>query len=186
MFHTHTYFLSTFYSTPLKSCHIVHLTISNAFRSSLNMLAQMDRLFWIGKDSSRLLIVYHRSQMNALTRLVKLRCRGANKTPHILQQVDRRRRFIATNIWRTRSESKTRVAHRRTNASGAALSFPFCGSRASARARVFSSARRKYLAYFCLELIRTVIPASGCALKILSTNNPSTRCPPAFVHPPRR
>lgn len=43
----------------------------------------------------------------------------------------------------------------------------------------FSSGRRKYLAYFCWELIRTVIPASGCALKILSTNNPRSLTPTA-------
>lgn len=46
-----------------------------------------------------------------------------------------------------------------------------------ARVRMFSSGRLKYLAYFCWELIRAVIPASGCALKILSTNNPPAAHP---------
>lgn len=48
---------------------------------------------------------------------------------------------------------------------------------ACARVRMFSSGRLKYLAYFCWELIRAVIPASGCALKILSTNSPPATHP---------
>lgn len=48
---------------------------------------------------------------------------------------------------------------------------------ACARVRMFSSGQLKYLAYFCWELIRAVIPASGCALKILSTNSPPTTHP---------
>jgi len=112
-------------------------------------------------------------RVNALTWLAELRCRGANKT----RVFCRPRRFIAVNIWLARSESKIRDAHRRTNASALVpfLRLP------CARVRMFSSGRLKYLAYFCWELIRAVIPASGCALKILSTNNPpATHLYPLF------
>lgn len=113
-------------------------------------------------------------RIDAISR--ELRCRGANKT-HVFC---RPRRFIVANIWLARSESKIRDAHRRTNASALV---PFLRL-ACARVRMFSSGRLKYLAYFCWELIRAVIPASGCALKILSTNNPPAT-PLSPSSPPR-